>query len=278
MKKIIVTIASVLFSAVVLSAQDLAAITETFNNGAAALSNGEKTQALEFFQSALTGATALGDAGKDVVANCKSVIPNIFSSIAKDLFKEGNIDGAISKLQEGLKVAEEFANEEAKTEISTLIGQFLFKKGNDLFNAKDFAGAAAIYKQVLEGNPADGKAALRLGMALASIGDVAGAEEAYKTAAANGQEAAANKQFGNLALKAANAALKAKNYKEAVGKALVSIEYNPNNATAYKIAGTASNLAQNKADAVKYLSKYLELSPKAADAAQIQAAITALKK
>lgn len=277
MKKIAIAVASLLISAFALSAQDLSSITETFNNGAAALSNGEKVEALGFFQKALDQAKALGEEGKAIVDNCNGIIPDLISSIAKDLFKAGDIDAAIAKLKDAVAFAKEIGNSDAEAEANTLIGQFLSKKGADALNVKDYAGAIAAYKEVLAADATNGTAALRLGMALSASGDLEAATEAFKQAAANGQEAAAKKQLGNIALKSAAAALKAKDFKTALEKAVESAEVNPS-ANAYKIAGTAAAQLKQYKDAVEYFSKYLEAAPNAADAAQMKANIEAFKK
>ena len=277
MKKIILTLAFLALGAALVSAQDLKAVSEVFNSGAEALNNGAKTEALASFQDALTQATALGDEGKEVVDNCKNIIPNLMISIAKDLFKEDKIDEAIGKANEALAFAKEYEIAEEVEDATKTISQFLFQKGNNALNAKDFAGAAEAYKAVLDGEPENGAAALRLGMALAGAGDTAAAEEAYKTAAANGQEAAANKQLGNLALKVASAALKAKDYQGALDNAVKSAEFNPS-ANAFKIAGNAAAQLKKYKEAVDFFGKYLNLNPNAADAAQTKATIEALKK
>lgn len=277
MKKVILTIASLALGAAVMSAQDLKAVSEIFNSGAESLNNGAKTEALASFQNALSQATALGDEGKEVVDNCKNIIPNLMISIAKDLFKEGKVDEAIEKAKEALAFAKEYEIAEEVEDASKVIGQFMFQKGNDALNAKDFAGAAEAYKAVLDADPANGTAALRLGMALAGTGDVAAAEEAFNIAAANGQEAAAKKQLGNIALKAAAAALKAKDYQGALDNAVKSAEINPS-ANAFKIAGNAAAQLKKYKEAVEYFGKYLNISPNASDAAQIKATVEALKK
>lgn len=277
MKKVILTIASLALGAAVMSAQDLKAVSEIFNSGAESLNNGAKTEALASFQNALSQATALGDEGKEVVDNCKNIIPNLMISIAKDLFKEDKIDEAIEKAKEALAFAKEYEIAEEVEDASKVIGQFMFQKGNDALNAKDFAGAAEAYKAVLDADPANGTAALRLGMALAGAGDVTAAEEAFNIAAANGQEAAAKKQLGNIALKAAAAALKAKDYQGALDNAVKSAEINPS-ANAFKIAGNAAAQLKKYKEAVEYFGKYLNISPNASDAAQIKATVEALKK
>lgn len=76
MKRIILVMAAIGLSFGVMSAQDLATATSTFNSGAEALAANNKTGALEYFQKALSIAEALGEEGKDVATNCKNAIPS----------------------------------------------------------------------------------------------------------------------------------------------------------------------------------------------------------
>ena len=83
MKKIIIVLASLVLFAGVASAQDMAQATETYNNGAAALQEGNKAQALELFLQALEEGQACGEDGAELVDNCKGIIPTIKLSIAR---------------------------------------------------------------------------------------------------------------------------------------------------------------------------------------------------
>ena len=76
------------------------------------------------------------------------------------------------------------------------------------------------------------------------------------------------KQLSSTYVKQAAAFLKVKKYQEAVDAALKSYDYQEN-ATAMKVAGTAASQLKKNEDAIKYLEKYLELSPNAKDAAQM---------
>ena len=277
MKKIFLMIAVAAMSALTVSAQDLAQATENYNNGAMELNMGNKEAALNYFQTALTMAESLGEEGTDIVTNCKNTIPVLMTSIAKDLIKAENFDGALEQLDKTIKVAELFGAADAASDAKALIPQVLMSKAGDMLNAKNFAGAAEVYQQVVAADTTNGMAALRLGMALGGLGKAAEAEEAYLLAAKNGQEKSAYKQLSGAYVKQAAAALKAKNYQAAVDAALKSNEY-LENATAMKVAGTAASSLQKNEDAVKYLEKYLELSPNAKDAAQMNYTIAALSQ
>lgn len=277
MKKLFVTIAVIALSAGLSFAQDLSEVTDLFNNAATALNDGSKADAFNQFNNVLNLATALGEEGKDIVEKCQELIPQLAVSLGKDLIKAEDYDGAVAKLKEAVEIAKKFNAEEALSDAQTLIPQVLNLKGADLIKEKNYTAAADVFKEILAADPTDGKAAVRLGQALNGAGDADGALEAFKTAAANGQEATTNKQIANIFLKKSSAALKTKNYQAALDAAVESINYNPS-ANAYKVAGTSAMNLKKNADAIKYLSKYLEASPSAADAAQIKAAIDALKK
>ncbi len=273
----IATLAAIALSTGLAFAQDLAQATETYNNGATNLNLGDKAGALQNFKSALTMAQALGADGEEIVSNCKEVIPTLMLSMAKDEIKAKNFDAAVTSLKETAETADAYGAEETAKDARELIPSVYIQHGNDLMKTKDAAGAAQAYKSALEADPANGNAALRLGQALNASGDTDGALEAYETAAANGQATAAGKQMSTIWLKRASASLKAKEYQSAIeeaGKANSYLE----SANAYKIAGTAYNSLGNKEEAVTNLSKYLELSPNAKDAAQIKAAVEALSK
>ena len=275
MKKLIATLAAAVMAVGSLSAQDLAQATELYNTGATYLSGGNFERALESFQQAYDMATALGEEGAEVAENCKSAIPEVSLNLAKNLAQNKDYDGAIARLGTTVELAGQFGNQAVQDEANALVPQLLMQKGNELLNGKDFAGAAAAYKQILESDATNGVAALRLGMALASSGDAAGAIEAFTTAAANGQEAAAGKQLGNLYLRDALAKLKAKDYAGAVDAAVKSTEYSESS-SAYQIAGQAAQMTGDNDGAIKYFEKYLELAPNAKNAGQIAYTVGAL--
>ena len=275
MKKIILIALSLAISAVSLSAQDMAAATETYNNGATALNMGDNAGALQYFRDALTMAEACGDEGADIVANCKSYIPVIALSIAKGEIKDGNYEAAITKLDEAIKIAGEFDNADVAAEATDLIPQVYLQKGNTLLNAKDFAGAAASYQKSVEIDSTNGMTCLRLGQALAATGDIEGAVKAYTMAMRHGQEKNAVKQISNTYIKLAASALKAKDCEAAVENALKSNEY-AESATAMQVAGQASLQLGKNEEAISYFEKYVALAPTARNVNDIYYSIAVL--
>ena len=275
MKKIIATIAAIVLAAGASFAQDMAELTEVYNAAAAQLEEGNKAGALENFNKAVIMAEAIGEEGADILAQCQAIIPKISLSMAKDLIKAGDYDAAIMNLDYVANIAEKYDAFEVMGEATELIPQVLKQKGASQLKDKDYAGAIETYKKVLEGDPTDGVSALRLGSAYNASGAVEDAIAAFEVAAANGQDAQANKQISTIFLKKASANLKEKKYADAVENALKSNEYFANPQT-LQIAGQASQMAGKNNDAIKYFSQYLEAAPDAKNVGQIAYTVGAL--
>lgn len=276
MKKILVSLAALLVAVTTVSAQSMAEATETAKLANESLSAGDLGTALDGFKMALVMAQACGDEGAELVSTCQGIIPKIMNNLAKGLYNEKNYDEAIAKYEETIAVAKEYGDEDTAAKAESMIPQIYVEKGKALNSAKDFEGAVEAFRKSLELNPTNGNVALRLGMALESAGKGDEAIEAYKLAAANGQEKNANAQIGKHYLKIAVDELKGKKYADAAKDALTSLEY-AETPQAYQVAGQASQLSGKNADAVKYFEKYLELAPNAKNAGQIAYTIGVLE-
>ena len=265
MKKVFLALAAILMSAAFVSAQDLASVTETYNNGASQLAEGDRAAALASFQDALKAAEALGDEGAEIVANCKNIIPAVVLSMGKELFNNKDFTAAADKFQEAVKIAKDYGVDEVELEAEPLIPAAFFSAGRAAIQAKDMAAAAESLKKAVEIDPgySNGNAALYLGQALNSTGDVEGAKEAFNLAMANGQEENAKKQLGNIVLKDAQAALKDGKNADVVSMISKADEEGLiSNAAAYQLAASASQKLNKTADAIKYYEKFLEADPK----------------
>ena len=276
MKKIISTLAALALAAGYVGAQDLTEITEMYNSGAEAIAAGDKEGALKSFEQAYELAAALGEEGAEIAENCKNVIPELNLSIAKSLVNDTKYTEAIDRIKTTISVAEKFANADILAEAKDLMPKVVMQNASVLLNAKKYAEAAEAYKEVLSGDPANGLAAFRLGLALTGAGKTEEAKAALQTAAENGQQAQAYKQLANLFLKEAAADLKAKQYAKAVDAAVKVTEYDGKNSLAFQISGQASQILNKDNDAIKYFEKYLELAPTAKNATQIAFTVGAL--
>lgn len=275
MKRILITLAAVILSAGILSAQDMSQATETAKMANESLQAGNNELALSGFQEALTLAQACGEDGAELVGTCKDIIPKIMLSIAKGNLKAGEFDAAVARLKEAAKTAEEYAVAEVAEEALPLIPQAFMGKGNSLLKEKNFAAAADAYKLAVDADPANGNADLRLGQALAGAGKADEAIEAFKAAAEKGQAENANKQLANIYLKKAQADLKASKFKEAIADCEASNGY-VESANAYKLAASAATKLNDNKAAIGYYEKYLEIAPTAKDANQIAFTVGAL--
>ena len=272
MKKVILTIVAATFVSFAAFAQDaevVKAATEAYNQGAEYLNMGDNASALASFRSALGQAASVGEAGAEVAANCKDIIPQLLLQMGKDEIKAGNFDAAIKTLNEAVAAANEYGNNEnIPEEVAKMLPGVNMKKANALVKAKDFAGAAEILKGVVEADPANGNAHILLANCYNALGNAAEAEASFLAARENGQEKQANKALSNIYLKKCQAELKAKNFKAAVEAADKSYEFLPQ-ANALKLAGNAALQLKDNEKAIAYFEKYVEEAPNAKDYSQI---------
>ena len=262
MKKFILALAAFAMTAGLMSAQDLATATETYNNGAEQFQNGDKVAALDLFKKALTMGEALGDEGAEIVANCKNTIPALTLSIGKDLVKDKEYDAAIEKIAEAEKIAKEYENDEVIADAAELLPQVYTAAGTAAYTAKEMDKAVSFFEKSLALTPENGATALRLGQAFNALGKVEEAKAAFKTAMANGQEENAKKQLGNIVIKEAQAAQKAGKNADVVSIiAQADEEGLITNAAAYQLAASASPKLNKISDAIKYVEKFIEADP-----------------
>ena len=279
MKKIILAMAAFACSMSLMTAQDLATATATYNSGAEALTMGNKTSALEYFQKALTMAEALGDEGADVVANCKSAIPSVILSIGKEFYNNKDFSNAKAKFVEAAEVAKKYGNQEVTAEVESLLPtvgkRIALAKVNDAMKTKDIAGVLAGYEEAMAIDTTDANTALKDGQFLGNAGKFDDAVIYLELASRHGQEGNAKAVLSTTFLKKAAAQLKAGKYADAVTFAEKAISYKEN-AQAYLIAGQASQKANKNADAIANFEKYLEAAPTAKNAGAIAFTVGAL--
>ena len=274
MKKLFVFLASLVASAGIVAAQDMAVATDTYNNGVTTLQAGDNAGALKLFQEALVLGEACGDEGAELVTNCKNVIPGLFLSVAKGLINDAKYDEAVVNLEKAAETAKAYEVEGVADEAVSLIVNAWYRKGASLLKEKQFAEAAEALKKVVEAEPENGQAALYLGNALLSSGDTAGAIEALTAAAANGQETAANKMLSNIYLKQGQALYKEAKFAEAI-EAFKKANGLVENPTVYKLLAGAYTKSGKTADAMDAYKKYLEVNPNAPDASGVILTIAA---
>ena len=269
MKKIFLLFAATIFSAGVVSAQDINEAISLANDGKAAFEAGLYDEAIQAFQKAITIADGLGEAGAEHANTCKTAVGTIYLSHAKNLLKSGEYDAALVKLNETISAAETYGLESTVADAQKLIPNVYTALGNKALKAKNLPEAIAAYNKVVELDPTNGDAYIRLGKALAASGKVDDAIAAYETAAANGEEKDANKQLSTLYARMALASKKAQKWQEVLNYAEKSLAY-LETANALSFAGEASSQLGKHTQTIEYFEKYLAVSPNAKNANQVK--------
>ncbi len=266
MKKIILVAASVLLSVFAASAQDLKQANEIAAQANDAIQLNDMDSALNYYKEAISLAENSEEEGAaELTEQCKTSVLRILLQQGKDQYKLKNYDAALEKFNETIETAQAYGNEEYAEQAAEIIPNVKMNKANSMLTSKDYEGASALLTEILEEDPTNGAAALRLGMAQAGLGNLDSAKEAYKTAYENGQEKNAGKQLANICLKQSQSYLKAKDYTAASEAAAESNSY-VESANAYKLAASAATQLKDNDGIISNYEKYLELAPNAKDA------------
>lgn len=275
MKKIFLMFFAAVMTAGLASAQDINQVTEVYNNGAMELQMGNKEAALGYFMEALKMAEALGDEGADIATNCTNTIPALNFEIAKDLIEAKNYDAAVAQLNTTIEVAGQYGDATTADKATDMLPKVYLSKGNDLFKAKDAAGAIAAYELSVALDSTNAMASLQLGRVYLATNQEEKAESAMMLASRHGREKDAMKQLSTYYVKKAQASNKAGKFQEVLDFAAKSNGYQEN-ANAYRFAAGAAQKLGNNADCITFYEKYLELAPNAKDATGVIFTIAAL--
>lgn len=274
MKKFFVAIAALVLAASVAAAQDYNAAVEAFNAGATALES-NKTEAIAQFRAAMEIANQCGEEeAAELIAKCESAIVGALMSISKEKINEGAYDEALTALAETKATAEQYGLADEVAEADALVPNVYMRKGSTQLKAKDFAGATATLEELVKITPEDGQALLLLGQAKMQNGDLNGAIPALEKASELGKADQANKLLSNAFLKQGQLLLKAGKNAECVAALEKSNSY-VESGNAYKLIASAYTKMGKSKDAINAYKKYLDLDPKAKDAADIMFTIAA---
>ncbi len=279
MRKFILAIVATIFSIGIANAQDLATATERYNQGANALTIGQKAEALKYFQEALGMAKGLGAEAEELVANCKKAIPGVMLSVAKEAYNKKDFAEALTKFTQTQKTAEEYGNKEVADEAAQLIPQtkiaMKLDSAEQTFKENKYNEAILAYKEVLQLDSVNASAILGSIQALCKKGDFDEAKKMLDLAKKIGQGENASKVIGTALLQLAATNLQKGKFADAIKKALDADNF-VSNPKAYQIAGVAALKLKNNKDAIKYFSKYIQGDPKARNAGQIALQVGAL--
>lgn len=248
--KLFLTAAIVLFASSVF-AQDMAQAGEFYNKATEAYQAGNELEAVKNFKEALKIAQAAGDEGIEMAEGCKSMIPQILLSAAQKMVAAKEYAKAEEIYTEVIEDAKSFGNDAALQTAQTRLAQIPMQQGGEALNSGNTEEAIALFQKALERDSNNGRAHLFLGMAYNKAGKVGEAEASLLKAKELG-EVNAEKTLSGMYVSAANEALKAKKYNDAIASAekALAIGANP---TASQIAGLAAYNAKSWAKAANHL-------------------------
>lgn len=272
MKKIKTFLAVCLLSVFSLTAvygQDMATATELYNSGAKALGESNYVAAIESFSKALKMLEALseedrGDEGNTLIAEAKSVLPQIYLRYGKELASAGNIDQSLEQLTLAAESAKKFNVEGVAEEVADLKLQLLMANASNLLNEGKLAEAIAGFNKVIAMDPKNQDAYLRIGLAQSKLEDEDAALAAFEKASELGETANAPRQISVIYLKRSAAAVKTRKWNEVYENAKKANDYSVTS-NGHKLIGLAGVQLKKYDEAIEALDSYLTMEPNARD-------------
>lgn len=248
--KLFLTAAVVLFAGSVF-AQDMTQAGELYQKATEAYQAGNEMEAVKNFKEALKIAQAAGDDGIEMAQGCKDMIPQILISAAGKMVAAKDYVKAEETYTEALNAATEYGNDAVVANAKTKLAQIPLQQGNDAYTAGNMDEAIALLQKAVERDGNNAKAHLLLGMAYNKANKDDEAEASLMKAKELG-DANAEKVLGGMFLSAANDAMKAKKFNDAIAKAEKALAIGPN-PTASLIAGMSAYQAKNFNKAITHL-------------------------
>lgn len=248
--KLFLTAAVVLFAGSVF-AQDMTQAGELYQKATEAYQAGNEMEAVKNFKEALKIAQAAGDDGIEMAQGCKDMIPQILMSAAGKMVADKDYVKAEETYTEALNAATEYGNDAVVANAKTKLAQIPLQQGNDAYTAGNMDEAIALFQKAVERDGNNAKAHLLLGMAYNKANKDDEAEASLMKAKELG-DANAEKVLGGMFLSAANDAMKAKKFNDAIAKAEKALAIGPN-PTASLIAGMSAYQAKNFNKAITHL-------------------------
>ena len=244
--------------------QDLAAATELYNAGAAALNTNNYPGAIDSFNKALKMLETLGEEGATLSKECKDILPKIYLRYGKELANSKDIDNALIQLKKAAETAKANSMADVEKEATELIPQVLMADATSCLNEGKFAEAITVYKKLIARDPENATAYLRIGMCEARLNNEEGAIAAFEKAIQLGDKEDASKQLSVVYLKRSAAAFKTKNLAGAYENAKKSNQYVVSG-QANKLVGLSSVQLKKFDEAIAALESYLAEDPNAKD-------------
>ena len=248
--KLFLTAAVVLFAGSVF-AQDMTQAGEFYQKATEAYQAGNEMEAVKNFKEALKIAEAAGDEGVEMAQGCKDMIPQILLSAAGKMVAAKDYAKAEETYNEALAAAKDFGNESVAKNAEAKLAQIPLQQGNNAYNTGNMDEAIALLQKAVERDSDNAKAHLLLGMAYNKASKDDEAEVSLLKAKELGDKNA-EKVLSGMLLSAANDAMKAKKFNEAIAKAEKVLAIGPN-PTASLIAGMSAYQAKNFNKAITHL-------------------------
>lgn len=154
----------VIGSLVHVSAQDINAAGEVFNQAIEFTKAGNHAEALKAYQQTIKICEALGDEGMDLLIRAEQQLPSTYFNIGKDLYDDKKFNEAVPYFEESVKYADQMGEDRTADASRTYLAGIFTALGNADLRADAFDKAIENYNKALKNKSNFARAYYGLGL------------------------------------------------------------------------------------------------------------------
>ncbi|MFO7614345.1 MAG: tetratricopeptide repeat protein [Bacteroidales bacterium] len=266
MRKITIFILILLFGSVIyVSAQDLEAAADAYNQAIGFTQAGNHTEALKLYQKTIELSEALGDDGLELLIRAEQQLPSTFFNVGKGLYDDKKLNEAIPYFEESVKYADQMGESKTADASRTYLAGIYTAQGNADLRADALDKAIENYNKAIRNKPDFARAYYGLGLVYRKQGSneemkqamdkVIELSPAGDKTAENARSAVATVYLNDGAM-----ALQKSAWDQAIGSLTVSAEYNNAEPMTFYYMALAYNGKKQWDDAIEAAGKAIALN------------------
>ena len=252
-------------SVIYVSAQDIEAAADAYNQAIGFTQAGNHTEALKLYQKTIELSEELGDEGMELLIRAEQQLPSTFFNVGKNLYEDKKLNEAIPYFEESVKYADQMGESRTADASRTYLAGIFTAQGNADLRADALDRAIENYNKAIRNKPDFARAYYGLGLVYRKQGNneemkqamdkVIDLSPAGDKTAENARSAVATVYLNDGAM-----ALQKSAWDQAIGSLTVSAEYNDAEPMTFYYMALAYNGKKQWDDAIEAAGKAIALN------------------
>ncbi|MBW6461314.1 MAG: tetratricopeptide repeat protein [Bacteroidales bacterium] len=247
MRKLSLVILFFIFGSLInVSAQDIEAAADAYNQAIGFTQAGNHTEALKLYQKTIELSEELGDEGMELLIRAEQQLPSTFFNVGKGLYEDKKLNEAIPYFEESVKYADQMGESRTADASRTYLAGIFTAQGNADLRADALDKAIENYNKAIRNKPDFARAYYGLGLVYRKQGNNEEMKQAMDrvlelSPAGDRMAENARSTVATAFLNEGAVALQRNAFDSAIESLSISAEYNENEPLAFYYLALAYN-------------------------------------